>query len=310
MIIRLTARLTAHLTLGVAACTFNAAPALAQSVFTGPIESREIAAGVYLLSAGSNAVLVVGKTEAVLVDGLVAAQAESLVQKVAGITQLPVKAVINTHYHGDHTGANAAFRKLGASVISTEDAARTMARATPNARGTLNAALPEAARPTETYTGSKTLRAAGMTFKMTEMPPSHTDGDVVVYIPEVNVLIMGDLHHSHEYPVYDSAAGCQCGSYDGNLEVDRTVLKMGNEKTVIVPGHGGVTSKAELRTYISMLEKVRTEVNAMIRAGKSADEVVAARLLANDKAPQPGGPDNRDSFVRVLYDALQTGRGK
>jgi glyoxylase-like metal-dependent hydrolase (beta-lactamase superfamily II) len=254
-------------------------------------------------------VLFVGKTDAVLVDGLVAAQAEPLVQKVASITQLPVNLVINTHYHGDHTGANAVFRKLGASVIATEDAARTMARATPNARGTMNAALPEAARPTETFAGTRTVKAAGKTFKMTEMAPSHTDGDAVVFIPEVNVLVMGDLHHSNEYPVYDSVAGCQCGSYEGNLEVDRAVLKMGNEKTVIVPGHGGVTNKAELRAYISMLEKVRTDINAMILAGKSADEVVAAQLLANDKSPQPGGPDNRDSFIRVLYDALKTGRG-
>jgi cyclase len=303
-------RLSARLALGVAAIAAGVVPVLAQSVFTGPIESKEIAKGAYLLSAGSNAVLFVGKTDAVLVDGLVAAQAEPLVQKVASITPLPVKLVINTHYHGDHTGGNAAFRRLGAGVIATEDAARTMARFTPNARGTMNAALPEVARPTETYAGTRTVKAAGKTFKMTEMPPSHTDGDAVVYIPELNLLIMGDLHHSNEYPVYDSVAGCQCGSYDGNLEVDRAVLKMGNENTVIVPGHGGVTNKAELRAYISMLEKVRADVNAMIQAGKSADEVVAAKLLANDKAPQPGGPDNRDSFVRVLYDALKTGRGK
>jgi glyoxylase-like metal-dependent hydrolase (beta-lactamase superfamily II) len=284
--------------------------ALAQSNFNGPINSKEIAPGVFLLEAGSNAVLVVGKKEAVLVDALIGAQAEPLAKKVAEITKLPVKYVINSHYHGDHTGGNEVFRKLGAEIISTEDAARTMARATPNARGTMNAALPSAARPTITYSGKYTLTAADHTFKMVEMPVSHTDGDAVVTITQNNIVIMGDLHHSHEYPVYDTVAGCQCGSYDGNLEADRMVVKMSNDQTKIVPGHGGLTDKKELATYITMLEKVRSDVQSMISAGKSADEAIAAKPLANDKSVQPGGPDNRDSFIRQLYAALKTGVGK
>jgi cyclase len=122
--------------------------------------------------------------------------------------------------------------------------------------------------------------------------------------------VMGDLHHSNEYPVYDTTGGCQCGSYDGNIEADKLVLKMANDKTIIVPGHGGATNKKELAAYIVMLEKVRADISALITAGKSADEVVAAKPLANDKSVQPGGPDNRDSFVRVLYLALKTGVGK
>ena len=285
------------------------AVAQAQSNFNGPIESKEIAKGVYLLSAGSNSVLVVGSKDAVVVDALVAAQSAPLVKKVGELTKLPVSTVINTHYHGDHTGANEGFRKLGAAVVATEDAARTMARATPNARGALNPALPEGGRPTVTFTGQKTVKGADHTFKLVEMPPSHTDGDAIVQIPEANVIIMGDLHHSNEYPVYDTTAGCQCGSYAGNLEADRIVAKLANDKTIIIPGHGGPTNKAELLAYITMLEKVRDDVQAMIKAGKSADEAVAAKPLANDKSVQPGGPDNRDSFVRQLYLALKTGYG-
>ncbi|MGC3979753.1 MAG: MBL fold metallo-hydrolase [Steroidobacteraceae bacterium] len=299
-----------RLALATTAMALGMSPAFAQSNFGGPIESKQIGEGVYLLSAGSNAVLVVGKKEAILVDALVAAQAEPLVKKVAELTNLPVKYVVNTHYHGDHTGANAAFRKLGAEVISTEEAAKTMAREVPNARGTMNPPLAVEGRPTQTYKGSKTIKIDGKTVKMTQMPVSHTDGDAVVYIPQANVLIMGDLHHSNEYPVYDTVAGCQCGSYDGNIKADKKVLKMANDKTVIVPGHGEVTNKAELKAYIEMLEKVRDQVNAMIKEGKSADEVVAAKLLAANPAVHAGGPDNRDSFIRVLYEALKTGRGK
>lgn len=287
-----------------------AVPALAQSNFNGPIESKEIGKGVYLLSAGSNAVLVLGDKEAVLVDALVAAQGQPLATKVAEITKLPVVEVINTHYHGDHTGANQVFRKQGAKILSTANAARTMSGPTPNARGGQNPALPEDARPTETFTGKKTVKIKGKTLELTQMPVSHTDGDAVVFIRQANIMVMGDLHHSNEYPVYDTEFGCQCGSYNGNLAADKAVLKLVNDKTIIVPGHGGVTNKAELTAYVAMLEKVRDQVQAMIDAGKSADDVVAAKLLADNPAVQPGGPDNRDSFIKVLYGALKSGRGK
>lgn len=293
----------------IATALIGAPSAFAQSNFNGPINTTELAKGVYMLEAGSNAVLAVGKKEAVLIDALTAGQAEPLAKRVSEITQLPVKYVLTTHYHGDHTGANAVFRQRGAEIVATEKTAVLLTRSLPNARGGMNAPLAEAGRPTQTFNGKETVKISGFTFRMTEMPISHTEGDAVVYIPQANVLIMSDLHHSHEYPVYDTAFGCQCGSYEGNLDAYRKVLKMGNEKTIIVPGHGGVTNKKELRAYVAMLEKVRDQVNAMIKAGKSADEVVAAKLLADSPAVHPGGPDNRDSFIRVLYDALKTGRG-
>lgn len=299
-----------RLAIGVIATALGISQALAQSNFNGPINTTELAKGVYMLEAGSNAVLAVGKKEAVLIDALTAGQAEPLAKRVGEITQLPVKYVLTTHYHGDHTGANAIFRKQGAEIVATKKTAALLTRELPNARGAMNPPLAEAGRPTQTFNGTKTVKISGMSFRMTEMPVSHTEGDAVVYIPQANVLIMSDLHHSHEYPVYDTAFGCQCGSYEGNLEAYRKVLKMGNEKTIIVPGHGGVTNKAELRTYVAMLEKVRDQVTAMLKEGKSADEVVAAKLLADSPAVHPGGPDNRDSFIRVLYEALKTGRGK
>jgi glyoxylase-like metal-dependent hydrolase (beta-lactamase superfamily II) len=173
----------------------------------------------------------------------------------------------------------------------------------------MNAAVAESGRPTTTFDGSYTLNTDGLSFRVVEQPVSHTDGDAVVFLPKANVLIMGDLHHSNEYPVYDTVAGCQCGSYEGNFAAYANVMKMANDKTIIVPGHGAPTNKAELAVYIKMLQKVRDDIKAMIAAGKSADEVVAAKLLVNDKAPHAGGPDNRDSFVRQLYEALKTGRG-
>lgn len=294
----------------IAFAVCGATQAFAQSNFGGPIESKELASGVYLLSAGSNAVLVTGKKEAMLVDALIAAQADPLAAKVGELTKLPVKYLVNTHYHGDHTGGNVVFHKLGAEIVATENAAKTMAREVPNARGTMNPALAVEGRPTQTFSGKKTLKVSGKTLRITQMPVSHTDGDAVVFIPEANVMVMGDLHHSNEYPVYDTTAGCQCGSYDGNIAADKAVLKMVNDKTIIVPGHGGVTNKAELTAYVAMLEKVRDQVVGMIKDGKSADDVVAAKLLADNPAVQPGGPDNRDSFIKVLYEAEKSGRGK
>jgi glyoxylase-like metal-dependent hydrolase (beta-lactamase superfamily II) len=184
-----------------------------------------------------------------------------------------------------------------------------MARATPNPRGGLNAALPPDGLPTRTFNGKLSFSIPGASFRLVEMPVSHTDGDAVVYLPQSNVLIMGDLHHSHEYPVYDTLIGCQCGSFQGNLEAYRQAMKIANDQTIIVPGHGGVSNKAELAAYVRMLEKVRSDIRALLAAGKSEDEVVAAKLLQNDHSVHPGGPDNRDSFVRQLYLALKTGNG-
>ena len=266
--------------------------------------------GLYQLNGGANSVLAVGTDAAIVVDAKTTPQAARLVKKVAETTNLPVKYVINTHYHNDHVGANEAFAQQGAIIVATVNAAKRMSDSMMNPRGVLMPPVPEGGRPTVTFTDKKTISIPGQPALITAVGPAHTDGDAFVYFPEANVLAMGDIHHSNEYPVYDAGSFCKCGSYDGMLAAYDAALKVANDNTKIVPGHGPLTNKAEVVVYRKMLQNVRDQVIQMVNAGKTEDEVVAAKLLADDKSLLPGGPDNRDGFIRTLYNAEKTGVGK
>jgi len=271
----------------------------------GPIEISvtDVGNGVTLFSAGSNSVLVVGTDAAILVDTLLP-NAEGFPAKVAAVTNRPIKYVLNTHDHADHTGNNEAFAKMGAIVVSTERAAAIMANPpAPGPNGPSFQPLAPAARPTEMFTGTKTVTAGGVRAVMTQVAPAHTEGDAFVYFPDKNVLAMGDLHHSNEYPVWTS-------SFEGNLQAYDAMLKIVNDQTKIVPGHGPVTNRRDVSAYIAMLRRVRDQIDALVKQGKTVDEVAAMQLLANDSTPYPGGPDNKDRFIQTLYNAEKTGQGK
>lgn len=276
----------------------------------GPVvpTTRDLGGGLTLITAGSNSVLAVGRDGAILVDTHFGGPA--VVAKVAELTRLPLKFVVNTHSHPDHTGGNADFARQGAIVVATTNAATRMAEDFPSPRGGFDPAVPPEGRPKEMFTDRRTVAIDGQRADLTAFPPAHTDGDLFVYFPAANVIVMGDLHHSNEYPVYDADMGCRCGSYEGNLRAYDAMLAAGNDRTTYVPGHGGPTTKAEVTAYVAMLRRVRDQVTAQIAQGRTADEVVALKLLADDKSPTWPGPDNRDQFIRTLYNALRSGQGR
>jgi glyoxylase-like metal-dependent hydrolase (beta-lactamase superfamily II) len=217
--------------------------------------------------------------------------------------------VITTHAHRDHTGGNATFAKLGATIVATPNAAKRIADPSTNMRGEVSPPIDQIGWPKLTYARTTTIRVPGRSVRFIPVRPSHMDGDAMVLLPKENVLILGDLHHSHEYPVYDAQTGCKCGTYEGNLKVYFEALKLIDDKTKVVAGHGGLTNKAELKIYVKMLKDIRSRVQALIAAGKTKEEVVAMKLLAGDKSVHPGGPDNADAFIATLYTALKTGVG-
>ena len=198
---------------------------------------------------------------------------------------------------------------MGATVVSTPLAARRVSQPSTNMRGETDPPIDQAGWPTKQYDKPTTLTVGGVRVRFVPVQASHTDGDAMVFLPQSNVLVLGDLHHSHEYPVYDAQSGCKCGSYEGNLEVYDQALRLTNDHTRIVAGHGGVTNKAEVTAYIAMLRDVRAKVQAMIKSGATKEQVIAAKLLDGSPAVQPGGPDNRDQFIGTLYTALYTGLG-
>ncbi len=265
--------------------------------------------GVYLLRGGSNAVLAVGTDGAVLVDSEFR-NPDGLLQRIADITSVPVRYVVNTHAHPDHTGGNVRLAGLGAIIVATEGAADAMAQPFAGPNGREEPPIDAAGLPRETFQGSRTIVVGGQEARIIEAPRSHSASDAYVHFPAANVIVMGDLHHSNEYPVYDANMGCRCGSFEGNLQAYDAMLALADDDTLFVPGHGGPTNRREVAAYVAMLRRVRDEVSMAIGRGLNADDVVALRLLADDRSPTWPGPDNRDAFIRVLFNALTTGVGR
>jgi len=292
-----------------AVCVILATAALPAQRGPVAITDIDLGNGIHLLGGGSNSVLAIGTDAAILVDAKFG-QPEALVAKVRELTALPVRYVVNTHAHPDHTGANAAFAGTGATVVATELAASWMARPFRAPNGNDDPPIAEAGRPTETFAGATTVAIDGQRAVVTEVPRSHSEGDAYVFFPDANVLVMGDLHHSNEYPVYDAEMGCLCGSFEGNLQAYDAMLAVADDETAIVPGHGGLTNRREVVAYVAMLRRIRDTVQRLLDEGRDADEVVAMQLLADDRSPTSPGPDNRDQFIRTLYNALSTGQGR
>ena len=232
-----------------------------------------------LEGAGGNVTVAVTKDGVIMVDGQFAPMHDKLKAAIAAITPLPVKYLINTHFHGDHTGGNAAFARDGAVVVAEINVKKRLAEGTTN--GLTGAKTPPAdaaALPAKTYESSTTVKLDGRTAKLGHPAHAHTDGDTYVYFADANVLSTGDIFTNGRYPNIDFANG---GNIKGMIAGVDTYLKIANDKTKIVPGHGAVAGKAELQAYRVMLVAARDRVAKLIKAGKSEQETVAANPMAD-----------------------------
>lgn len=263
----------------------------------------QAAKDVYFIKGGSNAVFVVGSDGVILIDTLTPGHADAIKQQIAAVTPLPIKYVINTHFHQDHTGSNEPFGLAGIPIVAQENTLKLLSTTTHNLRGDAIAPAPMAARPTVTYKNAKTISIPGVTAELIYAPAGHTNGDTYVWLPKQNVIVAGDLLHANEYPFLDVPDG---GTVDGNLRAKESMLKHADNNTVILPGHGAPFTKQQLKAYLDMMYRIRSAVAKLIKEGKSEDEVVAQKLLQDDQSVPPGGPDNRDMFIRFVYQAQQS----
>ncbi len=260
--------------------------------------------GLYMIvGAGGNTTLAVGTDGLIVVDAQFAPVYPKLKAAIGQISSLPVKYLINTHYHGDHTGGNADFARDGATIVAQVNVAKRLRNPPPGPNGQPGRAAPAEAIPTRTYTTHTTISVQGQRAELTHVPNAHTDGDTVVYFPAANVISTGDIVGSESYPNIDVAVG---GSIDGMIAGTREVLRMGNADTKIVPGHGHLTDKAGVREYLTMLETARRLIAREIAAGKTEDQMVADKPLAalDVKWAAAGGPFVA-RFPRLVYESLK-----
>ena len=267
------------------------------------IKVHKVAGSVAMLEgAGGNIGVSTGDDGVIIIDDQFAPLTQKIKAALATLSKQPVKFVLNTHWHGDHTGGNKDMGEAGALIIAHENVYKRMSteqvndffkRTTP--------ASPKGALPVVTFNDRVTFRLNGDEIHAIHVNPAHTDGDAVIHFVKANVLHMGDTYFNGSYPFIDASSG---GSLDGYVLVAAQALTMIDDETKVIPGHGALSNKRELKQWHDMLATVRDRIKQQIAAGKSMDQVVAGKPTAEFDATWGQGFIKPDQFVALAYVSL------
>ena len=272
------------------------------------IKTTDIGDNVYMLegqnsgSIGGNVTVAEAKDGIIMVDGQYAPLHDKIKAAIAMLSNLPVKYLINTHYHGDHTGGNELFAKDGVTVVAQENVKKRLEAGTTNGlTGAKTPPAPAGALPSDTYMNFSKIRLPGRVADLKHIPNAHTDGDTYVWFKTANVLATGDTFTNGRYPNIDFANG---GNIKGMILATDAYLKLTNAKSRIVPGHGPIADKAALTEYRAMLVTARDRMAALVKQGKTEDDVVAAKPFADLDAKWAPNELASKNFIRVVYHSL------
>jgi cyclase len=282
-----------------------AGPALAQQQDFSKVEVKAemVADGVYMLTgAGGNIGLSVGKSGTCVIDDQYAPLTDKILAAIRAITPDPVRFVVNTHWHGDHTGGNENLGKAGALLVAHENVRKRMSTEQFMAAfGRTTPPSPEGALPVVTFTDAVTFHWNGDEIRVYHVPPAHTDGDTIVHFVKADVVHMGDVFFNGGYPFVDTSSG---GRIDGVIGAAERVLLGVGEKTRIIPGHGPLATKADLQAYRDTLKTVRDRIAKLKAEGKTRDQAIAAKPTADLDAKWGTGFMKGDTFTGLAYDSL------
>jgi glyoxylase-like metal-dependent hydrolase (beta-lactamase superfamily II) len=237
-----------------------------------------------------------------MVDGQYAPLHDKIKAAIEAISRQPIKYLVNTHYHDDHTGGNEPFAKDGVTIVSQINVRNRLAAGTRNGlTGAKTAPAPQAALPSDTYTNFSKIRLRGRVADLKHIANAHTDGDTYVWFKTANVLSTGDTYTNGIYPNIDFAND---GHINGMIAAADAYLKLANAKTRIVAGHGPLADRAALMEYRTMLVTARERMAKLVKDGKSEDEVVAAKPFADLDAKWAPTELASKNFIRVVYHSL------
>ncbi len=267
-----------------------------------PIQAQPLAENLTLLSGpGGNVVVLNGPDGKIVIDTFLLPAWPKLKEALDGLGNAPVKTVIDTHWHFDHTDNNANLHAAGATVLAHENTKTRMAEPHDSALLGLHIpASPADALPQQTFSSGQRLRANGEIVMLQYLQPAHTDTDIYIHFQQANVIHMGDTFFNGFYPVIDTSTG---GKVNGMLAAAGEILSLADNNTKIVPGHGPLGNKADLTKSRDMLVVARDRVQKLKTAGKSAEEIAASKPLA-DLDPVWGHMLSSDVFVQMIYSAL------
>jgi cyclase len=270
------------------------------------IKTTDLGNKTYMLEGqGGNITIAVGTDGIIMVDGEFAPLHDKIKTAITAVSSLPVKYLINTHFHGDHTGGNEPFHKDGAAIVAQDNIRVRLAAGTINGlNGNKTPPVSPDAIPTDVYIGgTKMVQVGGRTALLTHVNNAHTDGDSWVYFADANVLSTGDVFTTNgHYPNIDFANG---GDIRGMIRANDAFLKLANDATKVVPGHGGLATKAQIAEFRTMLVTARDRMRKLVAEGKSEQEILAAKPFA-DLDPKWAADDQAaTNWIRVVYGSFK-----
>ncbi len=241
------------------------------------IKTTKITDNFFMLEGrGGNIGIQIGEEGVLLIDSQFAPLSDKIHNAIRSLSDGPIKYLLNTHWHGDHTGGNEGMARHGAVIVAHDNVlARMSTTQLMKAFSTEIPPSPEAARPRITFSTDMTIQFNGEKALLLHFDNAHTDGDAVIYFPVSNVIHMGDIYFNGRYPFIDAGSG---GTIDGIINAVNQVLFIANNDTKIIPGHGLLSNRDELLTYRDVLLTVRNNIHDALAAGKSEEEIKAMNM--------------------------------
>lgn len=267
------------------------------------ITSTHVGGAVHMLEGrGGNLAVMTGPDGVLMVDDQYAPLTDKILAAVREIDDGPVRFVINTHWHFDHTGGNEQLGGMGAVIVSQDNARQRMSTDQFMAVIDRNIpALPPAALPVVTFSDRVTFHFNGEAVVAYHEADAHTDGDIIIHFPESNVIHMGDIYFNQTYPLIDRDSG---GTVQGMIRAVQSALGLCHSGTRVIPGHGPLANCADLESYGQMLADATDRIRELMDQGMTVEQVIAARPNAEQDESLGNGFIKPEQFIRFIYSSL------
>ena len=255
-----------------------------------------------LLGAGGNIAVLTGADGKLIVDAEIVTARANTAAALASINADPVKQLINTHWHFDHTGGNDWLHEAGASILAQENTRKHLLKDT-RVEGWKHTfpAAPPGAIPSTVFQEDHTVHANNSTLALKHYLPAHTDSDISVHFEEADIFHAGDTFWNRDYPFIDYSTG---GSIDGQIRAAEANIAKVTEKMIVIPGHGAVSGKADLILFRDVLVELRDKVAALKKKGMTADEVIAAKPSARYDEEWGNSFIDASAFLTLVYQGV------
>ena len=269
------------------------------------IKTNQLGGNIYQLEGqGWHIGVLAGPDGVLMVDSQFAPLSEKILAAIKAISPSPIRFLINTHVHGDHTGGNANFGALGVTIIARPQLRARLEKPAPGANGAPGTPAPPAALPRLVYDAPMTLYMNGEQVQLIPIPGAHTDGDTLVKFVNADVIFTGDFYRSMGYPNIDRANG---GTLAGMVAGLSKIVDLSGPSTKIVPGHGLVVDRAAVAFHRDMIIALRDKIAPMVKKGMTVEQVTAAKPTADYDTKVPGVGTTGERFIGQLYAELGGG---